>query len=81
MFNNNYIQIFTNLTIFRHTIMKRVCVLLALFVALSFALKIDLLSGPAINDDLINEINSNPASTWVAGHNDRYICNLLFFHS
>lgn len=50
--------------------MKGVCVLLV-FLALSFAAKIDLLSAPAINDELINQINSNPASTWVAGRNER----------
>lgn len=51
--------------------MHKVCVVLALFVALSVAFKIDLLARPAIDDELIARINSNPASSWVAGHNDR----------
>jgi hypothetical protein len=51
--------------------MKGVCVVLALFVALTAAFSVDMLGTPAINDALINEINSNPASTWVAGRNER----------
>jgi cathepsin B len=50
--------------------MKGVLVLLAL-VAVSVAASIDILDTPAINQDIINQINSDPTSTWVAGRNDR----------
>jgi len=38
---------------------------------LAVALALDL-NGPAVNRDLINEINADPQSTWVAGENARF---------
>lgn len=49
--------------------MKAVLCLLAVIACASAAVNLD---APASNRNLINQINSNPASTWTAGHNSRF---------
>jgi cathepsin B len=48
--------------------MKGVCVLLLSLLAIAFAVNLD---APITNKDLINGINSNPSSSWIAGENHR----------
>lgn len=49
--------------------MKIIFALLVLFAICVFSRKLDL-EAPALDKDLINQINSNPKNTWKAGEND-----------
>lgn len=49
--------------------MMKSCFVFALLLAVAFAVN---LQAPAINNDIINQINSDASSTWVAGASDRF---------
>lgn len=46
----------------------RTCIVFLSLLAVAFALNFN---APAINQEIIDKVNSDPTSSWVAGPNDR----------